>query len=224
MTVIGLGSKKVRPLQQIDVEGMRRPQNTGFTLIELMVVITIIGVVAAVAAPAVATAVADRKVSTATQDIVRIVRRARADAAAYGRAHLLRYGNANEGTFELYRGVNGLCNGNDWVAITALACGANTMCVDSMAGARYNFTGSNVRIRGNGFNLTEFCFQPNGVATWRRGTGLAAHRFSSSMNNPDSGNLNGGFTFRVFRRQNGADVGVERRVMLPLGSDARVMR
>ena len=90
------------------------------TLLELMTVVTLIAVVAAAAAPSIGDALAERKMTQTSLDVVRIARRGRSEAAGYGRAHMLRYlsGDTGTGVFELYRGINNHCNTNDWNAVT----------------------------------------------------------------------------------------------------------
>lgn len=115
----------------------RKALSKGFTLIELMITVSIIAVMAAMALPGIITAMADGRASDATMDVIRIGRRARSEATASGVAHVLVYnqyepasglGGAGHtvGRLRLYRGtipagVNlnlnlGTCNPDRWPA------------------------------------------------------------------------------------------------------------
>ncbi|MDH5490945.1 MAG: prepilin-type N-terminal cleavage/methylation domain-containing protein [Myxococcales bacterium] len=192
-----------------------------FTLIELMIVVAIIGVVAALAAPSITTGLRERKPHQAALDLVRLVRRARSESAAYGRAHLLRYsaiGSAGRGLAQVYRGTNGRCATNDWDAILAGGCAGNTMCIDALDPAVHSSSAQDVRMRVVGANPLDICFESTGLMRHRRGAGVAGGPFS------DRNDIGGGFRFTFQQVQGGTPVGTIRYVLVPLGSDARVLR
>ena len=206
------------------VKGQRLAQ--GFTLIELLVVVSIIAISAALAVPAISGSIQARTASQATLDLVRVARHARAASTAYGRAYMLRYEtDSNPGTLgqvRLFRGTNNGCNTNDWVTIMAGgACGtAGSMCVDSltMADNRYQRASSEILMRVQDFAALDLCFEPSGIVRHRSGTAVNGGWFRSDNS------VDGGFIFTFQRLSSGAPVGVVRRVLFPLGGDARVLR
>jgi prepilin-type N-terminal cleavage/methylation domain-containing protein len=204
---------------------MVRPSSktSAFTLIEALMVVAIIGILAAATGPAMYQALAERRAAEASIDLVRVTRRARSEAAAYGRAHLMRWQSSSDGgSFEVFRGISSSCIANDWATIIAAgACDATpTMCVDrlDLASSRYD-TGT-VDVRANevasSATFIDLCFEP---------TGRTLHRTTATGTFTDSNTINGGYVFRFQRYDSAGNVeGVARRVVIPLGGDARVLR
>ena len=198
------------------------PREAGVTLLELMTVVTLIAVVAAAAAPSIGDALAERKMTQTSLDVVRIARRGRSEAAGYGRAHMLRYlsGDTGTGVFELYRGINNHCNTNDWNAVTGggVCNREGGFCRDFIVVSQETDTDTIAVVPDNivGEPL-DICFEPSGRVLWRTGT----NRFSD-RNQGGAANPLGGFVFRVER--DGGATGVIRRVVIPLGGDARVLQ
>lgn len=219
---------EARPLHKIDVLmsplHSTRQKARAFTLFELMVVVGIIAVVAVLAAPTIGTARADAHTNEVANDIVRLMRRARAAAAGYGRAHLLVFNPADDGgdgVFAVYRGVNNRCVTNDWPALTAAVCEANEMCIDTVEADAQEFGTSRYQMVATDFpNGVQVCFEPTGITRWRRNV---AGIFLTD-NADVGGSLQGGFRFSIQRRNSSGEQGVARRVILPLGSDARIQR
>jgi len=194
---------------------MPRSRNEGFTLIELMIVVVIIGVVEALAMPSIAAGLRDREANEAALDLVRLTRRARAEATGYSRAHVLRISNADDGSAEVYRGSVGRCVLNDWDAITAGGCVGNTMCVDSVAMARDYRSVAAVRMLLEGQEWVEVCFEPSGIV---RNRSVLGGTFT------DRNTALGGFHVQFQRYTGDGDFGVARRVLIPIGGTARIMR
>ncbi|MEM6956281.1 MAG: prepilin-type N-terminal cleavage/methylation domain-containing protein [Myxococcota bacterium] len=207
--------------------GFLRPSRSrvaAFTLLEMMVVVGVIAVVAAAAAPSIGSARADARAQEVALDMVRLLRRARSASAGYGRAHLVIFDPASDsgnGSLTVYRGINNRCNANDWPLLIGGGCPGNDMCIDAVEGDQQTFGTSNYRMRAPDFaGGMQVCFEPTGITRWRR---TVATAFTS--NNVDGiGSLNGGFRFTVQRYNGEGDQGVTRRVVLPLGSDARIQR
>jgi prepilin-type N-terminal cleavage/methylation domain-containing protein len=116
-------------------------QRAGFTLIEMMVVVTIIGISIAAFAPSFSHSMADRRCATASMELVRMGRRARAESIGLQRAFLvhIEYGMAPNQTarMRLLRANTMRCDVDDW-AVHAAACPTNevergaTACMESI--------------------------------------------------------------------------------------------
>lgn len=202
----------------------RLRKERAFTLLELMVVVGIIALVAALAAPTIGTARADGHTNEVANDIVRLMRRARAASAGYGRAHLLIFDptdDSGDGSFTVYRGINNRCITNNWPALTAAGCDGNEMCIDSVEADGQSLGTSRYQLTAPDFpGGLQVCFEPTGITRWRRNV---AGIFLTD-NADVGGSLQGGFRFAVQRRNANGEQGVARRVILPLGSDARIQR
>jgi len=197
----------------------------GFTLLELMVVVGIIGVVAALAAPAIGDQLADSKTNTIALDVVRTLRHARSRAAGYGRAHLVSYSavaDGGRGSVNVYQGINNRCAAHNWAQIRGAGCdAANLFCVDEVLMDEHGGTDANFyQVRVPGFNPLQICFEPTGRMYHRRAD---ANAWEDGLTQA-GGNTLGGFEFTIERRVDGATKGVIRRVIQPIGGDARMQR
>src|SRR5690606_16438852 len=110
----------------------------GFTLIELMVVVTIIGILAGLAGPGVGAALREMRASNARADVIRILNHARTAPRGTGKAHLLQFDGAadgNRGRLSVYRSDASSCLTTDWAAVIAasnncdVVTGVNNRCV-----------------------------------------------------------------------------------------------
>jgi prepilin-type N-terminal cleavage/methylation domain-containing protein len=116
-------------------------QRAGFTLIELMVVVAIIGISLLAFIPSFSHSMADRRTATAGMELVRLARRARAESIGLQRAFLVnvRYGMAPLQTARMVvlRGNSLRCDVENWPAHDAL-CPVNdlergaTACLESI--------------------------------------------------------------------------------------------
>lgn len=193
-------------------------RKAGYTLLEALVVIAIIGIGAALAAPALSIAMADRRASEATHRLVRIGARARSEAMAYGRAHLLRYAQGEgDGVVDVWRGVSNLCVMNNWSAIAAGECKDSLRCLEALDMRSYDQGTHRVRMRAPE-GVTALCFQPDGEV-------LVSNDGGATFTPPAPGAPTAdGVTFTFDRLENGAPAGVQRAVVFPFGATPRIVR
>jgi prepilin-type N-terminal cleavage/methylation domain-containing protein len=97
---------------------MRR-QQAGFTLVELMIVITVMGTMAAMIVPGIGEFLADARAANAAEGLVRLTRQMQARTQQTGLAHLMIFGATNNdsgglGVVRVYEGMNNHCRQTPW--------------------------------------------------------------------------------------------------------------
>ncbi len=194
---------------------------SGFTLLEAMTVVAIVGITAALAAPAMMSSIANRRAGEATHSVVRIGARARSEAIGFGRAHVLTFTErssgpgGNLGTLQLWRGRFDRCSANDWTAIIGASCVGNPDCVDSLDMGTYAHTTNRVQMRLVGAAAGSICFQPNGDMFFAGAGGLWG---TAPPVGADA------ISFRLRRLTNSSPTGVDRFVVFPFGGTPRISR
>jgi prepilin-type N-terminal cleavage/methylation domain-containing protein len=151
----------------------RSTERGGFTIIEMMIALVIIGAMAVAAAPAFSVTLADNRQRAAAVYLLRLANKARSLALASGLAHLLRLqGTTTQlGTAMLYGGMNGHCSQTPWGTAFQVLDGHGP--IESFDMAAYNPTGAGYAISArpsHGDTLLDelwICYQPNGE-TWSR--------------------------------------------------------
>ncbi len=192
-------------------------------MMEALTVVAIIGITAALAAPALSLAMADRRAGEAMHGVVRIGARARSEALATGRAHVLVYtdasgGSTANGSMTLWRGRSNLCSAHNWATIISGNCSADIDCIDQLDMGVYDHGTHQVRLRMNGAGGGSICFQPDGEVLVSTTSGGVASRFQALA--PDGSRE--GIRFTIDRLQSGTTSGVTRRVIFPFGGTPRV--
>ena len=186
------------------------------TLIELMVVITIIGIFVAMGFPAMGGILEDRQTGRAAEEITNLFRVARARAAATGAAHriLATANGATGGTFVLRTALTAV-GGPSSSCLVPVWTDADSSVLTTLA---ITSSGSGSLAQRDvvvepltGVSSTlEFCFSPGGVTWTRNGAGV--------WSRPAGAQVTG---WRVYRTTTGSSptvLGVERFIrIMPSG-------
>ena len=205
----------------------------GYTLVELMMIVVIIGVSVTAFAPGFSRAMADRRVSIAARELIRVGRRARSDTFGYLRAHLI-WITPGAGRVQLLRGRTNSCTLTVWkpvldtcatatrrdcledFALSSISAGGTiTMYEEMLAGTEVKY--------GDPAKGRALCFAPNGVTYYGQGGDItsATGALSETINKDTPG----GF---VYALHTGAGEPVKgqrvHRVLFPLGASPRALR
>jgi prepilin-type N-terminal cleavage/methylation domain-containing protein len=186
----------------------------GFTLIEIMIVVCIIGISAALVAPAMMRTMGIARANRCQYDAARMFRSARANAIGTGRAHLV-HATTTAGDYhlEVYVGDSSSCARSSWGAIVVPASNVS----DSLWEQSYTAGGHGVRMefaaRAGLARPQQVCFEPQGERFERAGTTGVFTRGAATL------------TFTIDRLENGAVAGdPQRRIILPQFGTPRVYR
>jgi prepilin-type N-terminal cleavage/methylation domain-containing protein len=211
----------------------------GYSLIELMVVITIIGVSIVAFAPGFKLTMIQREASSAVRDMVRLSRRAMSEAAS-GAAHTvwIEPTGPNGGPrLQLLRGSTGSCTAQAWANISA-ACPTDS-CGDAHQGVggcleSIDYGCNGYFTSGSGLELTEelggltpqanraICYTPRGA--------VFTAQVSDDSDMPPSGAFTrslpgGGAVYALtVKRADGTLMPPVRRILFPTGSSAKAVR
>jgi type II secretory pathway pseudopilin PulG len=223
----------------VERERVRARDRAGYTLVELMMIVMIIGVSVMAFTPGFSRAMADRRVSLATREVIRVGRRARADTFGYLRAHLV-WIDPSLGIVQLLRGPTNSCTLASWGTVAS-------DCATALPGQRCleNLVLSNLSGQTRAISVFEevinsgstaystvgraLCFHPSGVMMYGSGATVAAATASLQSDNVSgTGGVNGGFIFSLLAgtSQPSSANAAQRvhRVLFPMGGSARSLR
>jgi prepilin-type N-terminal cleavage/methylation domain-containing protein len=149
----------------------RSRRREGFTIVEMLIALIIIGVMAMAVAPAFSTTLTDNRQRSAAVDLLRLGIKARSLALASGLAHLLQI-QGTLGTAKLYGGYNRRCWQTPWEDIAFKELNGHGP-IESFDIGLYNPPGAgqviSTQLSHGKTKLGELwiCYQPNGE-TWSR--------------------------------------------------------
>jgi len=205
----------------------------GYTLVELMMIVTIIGISVMAFAPGFSRAMADRRVSTAARELIRIGRRARSDTFGYLRAHLV-WLSPTERRIQLLRAPTSSCLLTVWTPVSLECNSAGANCLEDLSLSTWSAGGAGIRLyeetRAGADVKYEtkgraLCFSPSGITYYGQGTTLADA--TGTLSDTISDAIPGGFVYTMHAAQDeGAPTASSRvhRVLFPLGASPRSLR
>ncbi|MDH3729092.1 MAG: prepilin-type N-terminal cleavage/methylation domain-containing protein, partial [Myxococcales bacterium] len=209
-----------------------RTRLVGFTLVELMVVLAVMGVLVSAALPSIGEGFADRRVAMVAREVVGLFQRARYMSSAYGRAHQVVYDNdsgtgltAEPFAFETLRGTAGGCSVSSFenasgITLADLDCDNTNhwRCVDHLYASTYDANpADNDLVRVDGWGDTTFCYEA--------GSNNQVFIDTTLYTNWDAPRSQAGFGFVVYRDLGGKTTGVGRKVLIPSGTGSpRILR
>jgi Tfp pilus assembly protein FimT len=214
----------------------------GYTLVELMMIVTIIAVSVLVFMPGFSRAMADRRVSLATREVIRVGRRARAETFGYLRAHLL-WIDPSRRVVQLMRAPTNSCALTNWGSVSGDCKSDGTAdaqrCVENLylsmlSGTQRTISIFEEQVAGSVTSYSEtgraLCFQPSGVMMYGSGTTVANATAALASDNVVSGTgaVGGGFVFGLLEgasKPSSANAAQRlHRVLFPMGGSARSLR
>lgn len=202
----------------------KRPQSApGFTIVELMVVVTIIAVVSALVLPGAVQMMRERKAQQAAVSVLDIVRETRSRAMYRGMAHTLVIQTAGTALrLESWEGTSSSCRLSQFGGgLFNAADRVYALDLSAASFARDNLV-AQVSVP-SGATYVQLCFTPLGVAYFST-TPIPDATLPSAVwtNNSGAVGTGGGFVVDVFQRNGTVDGGVRRRVVIPLSGMPRM--
>lgn len=195
----------------------------GFSLLELMVVVTIIAILSAMVLPSMTQAMRERHVQQAAVEVVDLLREVRSRAMYRGRAQTVVMRQVGTTLrIEAYEGTESTCR----LSRFRPGMGAGFVAADQIATldlseARYTVDGiASVITIPTGTSFFQLCYTPMGNTFFvTTETSVPSTAWSNDNGAVGTG---GAFQIDVFQLRDGAQYGVRRRVLIPLGGIPRL--
>ncbi len=200
-----------------------RPAAPGFSIVELMVVVTIISIVSALVMPSMLQVLRERKAQQAAVSVLDIVRETRSRAMYRGAAHTLAISTVGTSVrLDAWEGTSSSCR------LSTFGGGLldPTRRIYSLDLTTAEFTRDGVAAQLTvpaAQSYVQICFTPLGVALFST-TPIADGTAPSAVWSNDSATIGvgGSFVLDVYQLRAGAVAGVRRRVVIPLSGMPRM--
>jgi prepilin-type N-terminal cleavage/methylation domain-containing protein len=203
-------------------KGVRRSlKQAGFSLIELMVVVTIIAIVSALVLPSMSQVMRERRVKQAAVSVLDVVRETRSRAMFRGRAQTLIIQSSGSALrFEAYEGTLSSCRLSAFGPGGILDPNARVVTLD-LGSSYYSRDNINARISlPSSATYLQICYTPMGTALFS--TSPITNPSNTWSNDPNFVGTSGTFQVDVFQQVAGVTNGVPRRILIPLGGIPRM--
>ena len=193
-------------------------RQAGFTLLELMMVVTLLGAFATLAGTSVGSFMADARQQNATYAVLKVARQAHDLAGRSGKAHLLTFRQADGnglGVFQVFSGMGSRCLKTLWAPAAQtrydLTAANPGPAVPRRADLGRHVIAASGQLAAQAVEDITLCFEPSG-RTFSQVAGEAM-RVQTEL-----------VSFQVERSYDGRLTGVTRNVVFEPGGGARVQR
>lgn len=202
---------------------VRRPSaESGFSLLELMVVVTIIAILSAMVLPGFSQAGRERRIQQAAVSVLDLIREVRSRAMYRGRAQVLVIQASGSALrFDGWEGTESSCRLSRFGSTAGVLDPTLRVAQLDLSTAEYARDNLNATISlPAGASYLEICFTPTGNAYFTQmPVSLPSEEWSNDSMLTGSG---GAYQIDVFQVLNSAENGVRRHVIIPLSGNPRL--